>query len=438
MTSRPVVLVLLLGAGCSVAGEREERDLADRAGRPYEEPYDRRKLPALVPAPARADVLQFAFLSSPDLERAYFEWRAALERVPQESSLEAPALGFERMFSKERMSAWDRTTLGARQAIPFPGKLAARGRVALQEAVAARRRFEDAKFRLQAEVVEAYEELLLTDRSIAIARENLALLKQFVEVSNALLGAGKARQVDLTKAELEAAGAENDLASIEARRRADLSRLNRLLARPPDAALAPAAPEAPAALPAEDAKVLELAAERNPELAAVVAEIRGREEALELARKAWLPDFEISFSVTGSVERMLGAMLTAPLQVGRIRAGIEEARANLRAAQAALRSRGDDLKARLVLDLYLARDGERRHRFLEATLLVKAREVVENVREAYGTGGATFLELLDAQRALLEFRLESARLDAQRRTSLARLEATCAVDFGTLGQAERR
>ena len=66
---------------------------------------------------------------------------------------------------------------------------------------------------------------------------------------------------------------------------------------------------------------------------------------------------------------------------------------------------------------------------------IKAREIVDTVREAYGVGGASFLDLLDAQRVLLRLQLEEARMDAVRRVAAARLEALCALDFGTLDRA---
>lgn len=430
-------LLLIIGlAGCAAPGEEAERDAAERAGEPYARPRDQRALSPLGSAPSLEDTLQLAFLSNPGLERAYFEWTMALERVPQAGSLDNPRLNFEYLFSKEKLSRWDRTTLGASQMIPFPGKLDASRRGALEAAIAARRRFEDAKFALQADVVEAYAELASTDRFIAVGRRNVGLLREFVDITRARVGAGRALQAELSKAELEAAEAENDLASLEARRAPDLARLNRLLSRDPAAPLSPRLEEGDPPIPGDDAEIFRLAAERNPELAAMAAEVRGQERALDLARKAWFPDLDLSFEVRGSLERMLGAMITLPLRVGAIRAGIREAEAGVRAAQAALRERSDDVRARLVLQLYLARDANRQTRLIRGTFLPKAQQIVDATREAYGTGGASFLELLDAQRALLVLELEAVRMDAMRRQATARLEALCALDFGTLARGK--
>jgi outer membrane protein, heavy metal efflux system len=431
-----VLGLVSIAPGCAVSGEDNEREAADGAGRIYRDPLEARELPKLPDSPSLVDVLHYGFLSNPGLERAYFEWRMALERVPQARSFDDPRFRFEHIFSRERMSRWDRTTLGASQMIPFPGKLEAAGRAALEGAVAAGRLFEDAKFGLQAEIVESYTELATTDRSIAIGRENLSLLRQFVDITRTLVGTGRARQAGLLKAELESEEAESELKSVEARRSADLARLNRLLSRSPMAPLGPRMEGGDVGLPAKDDQLFALAASRNPELAAMAAQVRGQEHALDLARKAWFPDLELSFDVRGSLEKMIGAMLTLPFQVGRIRAGIREAEAGIRAAQAALRERSDDVRARLVLQLYLARDSDRKAKLIRDAFLPKARKIVDATREAYGTGAATFLELLDAQRALLTLDLEGIRMDAMRRQASARLEALCGLDFGALPKGE--
>lgn len=428
-----LALWILLLAGCSIAGEKEERASAEREGRPFVIPHGQRELPILPKDAGREEVLQYAFLSNAVVEKAYFEWRMALERVPQMSSLDNPRFSFDYLFSKDMMSKWNRTTLGASQMIPFPGKLTKAGEMALEDAIAARRRFEDAKFMLQADVIEAYQELLRTDVAIEIAAANSALLKDSGEITRQLLAAGKARQAEVSKAELEAGMAENMLLERRAQRASVLARLNAFLSRPPDAPLTPRAPSVPSVLPKGDAELIALAAERNKDLEGMAAMVRGQERALELAGKAYLPDFELSFDVRGSMEKMLGAMITLPFQLGRIQAGINEAEAGIRAAQAALRARKDDLRAQVVLQIFIARDSDRQATLFKDTLLPKAKDVVDAVRENYVTGNASYLEFLDAQRSLFELRLERVRMEAMREMAVARLEALCALDFGALG-----
>ncbi|MBI3854891.1 MAG: TolC family protein [Planctomycetes bacterium] len=429
----PLGTLLLLLLGCGVPGEKEERSESERQQKPFIIPHGERVLPNLGNDPSPEEVLHYAFHSNARIEQAFFEWKMALERVPQMSSAEDPRLSFDYLFSKGMMSKWNRTTLGASQMIPFPGKLRKAGQVALEEAIAARRRFEDSKFMLQADVIEACQELLRIDASIEIAAENLRLLKDAYETTLQLLAAGKARQAEVTKSDLEAGMADNLLRERQAQRPPALAKLNALISRPPSEPLSPRAPLLPSAPPPDEARIIELAAERNKELEAMAAEVRGRENALDLAQKAYFPDLELSIDIRGSMEKMLGAMITLPLQLGRIRSGVREAEAGIRAAQAALRARKDDLAAQVVLQLYVARDSDRQAALFRTTLIPKAKEVVDAIRENMVAGNASYLEFLDAQRALLELRLDGIRMESMKVIAVARLEALCALDFGALG-----
>src|SRR5258708_40297016 len=71
--------------------------------------------------------------------------------------------------------------------------------------------------------------------------------------------------------------------------------LSALMSREPGAPVAvpTTLPEA-RPLKYDDSQLLTMAAERNPELAALAAELRGRRDAIRLARLQYIPDFNLS------------------------------------------------------------------------------------------------------------------------------------------------
>ena len=278
----------------------------------------------------------------------------------------------------------------------------------------------------------------MIDRSVEIEEENLELLRQFASVTRQRVAVGRAMQADASKADLETSAAENRLSSLRGRRSAALGWINALLSRPVDAPLRPRGSAYGAPLRVRDDEVLRFAAERNPELGALASEVQGRENALELARLAYIPDLELGIDVRGSMERMVESMIELPLNLGRIRAGIEEARAGLRAAQAELRARRNEVGAELVLQLFVARDSERQLAVYREDLLPRARDILRAIESSYATGGMSFLELLDAQRSLLEFEQMAVELEATRGMAIAELEALCALDFGAAAPAEAK
>src|SRR5947209_16171446 len=103
--------------GCVLAppGTRQEQARLAEAGKPFDRPFERRALPELPAEPTWRDVLHRAFLTNGDLEAAYFEWAAAMAKIPQAGGYpNTPlALGFSYMFSGGRMKSFDRTTITA-------------------------------------------------------------------------------------------------------------------------------------------------------------------------------------------------------------------------------------------------------------------------------------------------------------------------------------
>jgi outer membrane protein TolC len=390
-------------------------------------------LAPLAESPPIEGVLERGFRTNPEVEQRYFAWEAALARVTQATALPQPRFSYELLFSRERIRSWDRTTLGLEQMIPLPQRRSREGKMAFAEAQAAGRMLEEAKFGVQAELIEAWQELWMIDRRIAIEEENLELLRQFATVTRQRVAVGRAMQADASKADLETAAAENQLASLAAQRKAALGRINALLSRPVDAPLRAREPAYREPLRVRDDQVLRWAAERNPELGALAFEVQGRENALELARLAYIPDLELSFDMTGSMERMVESMVELPMNLSRIRAGIDGARADLRAARAELRGRRNQVGAEVVLQLYLARDSERQLAVYREQLLPRARDVLHTIESSYATGGASFLELLDAQRSLLELEQMAVELEGTRGIAIGELEKLCALDFGATG-----
>lgn len=435
------MLASLAMVGCVLAprGTKQERAKAQERGKPYETAVEKR-VPPEIPQPATwQDVLQRAFLANGDLEAAYFEWRAALARV--EAAAAWPntkvQLGFEYMFSKESMKAWDRTTLSAgldpAMMLQWPGKAAKAGEAALAEARAAGSRFEAAKFELQRKVLTAWANYVLMGQKVEIQRQDAALLKMLAQTSAARVGTG-AQQRDLLKAQTEAAMAENELATMESQLAGMRAMLNAMLARPPEAELVCSATGVEGAMrPVPgDAELIAAGVEKNPELAALAQQAAGRADALELARMAYIPDFAPQFSVTGSVSQAVGAMVNLPTNLVEIRASIAEARAMLRASEAMSRQARSDRAGAFVASLLAMRNSERQAEFFSGTIVPLAEQLLSSATEGYAVGSVDFMDLIESQRTLLEARVSLAEARAAREERLAELEALAGVDVETL------
>jgi cobalt-zinc-cadmium efflux system outer membrane protein len=207
---------------------------------------------------------------------------------------------------------------------------------------------------------------------------------------------------------------------------ADLAALNALLNRAPDGPLAvPGALAVGRPLVGDDAQILAMAAESNPELKAESREIAGRHVAIERAKQEYLPDVGINVTtdLAGVAQTVLGSVSAPVLRYQAIDAELNQAKANLRAADAKRRQAVHDLASEVSADLAAVRDAERQADLYEKTVLPRAREAVNAVQNAYGNGHATLLELLDAQRSLIALRQMIAELRTEREKRVANLEA---------------
>lgn len=438
-----VTLSPLLVGGCVLAPReaKEEQARLNDAGQIYRQTFEQRDLPELPAQPSWRDVLHRAFLANGELEAAYWEWAMAVSRIQQAGAYpNSPVtLGFEYMFSDESMKSWDRTTLmagfDAGQSLVLPNKAYQSGKIATRDAQAAAERFAAAKFALQRRVLNAWSDYALLAEQVRIQRENASLLKLLNDTAAGRVQAGGPQQ-DLLRAEIEYRMSDDALRTMESRLPQMKSMLNAMLGRPADAPLPPpkTLPEA-RPVPAEDAALLAAGVHASPELKALSFESVGRADALERARMEYLPDVNPFAALTGDVTQVIGFEVMLPTVLPRIRGMVKEARADLRRVQAMSRQVGLDRAAEYVGAVYWMRNSERQAALFERQILPAAERVLENVRQSYTAGTGIYLDLIEAQRTLLDVRLTIAEAKAAREKSLADMEALAGIDVETLTQS---
>jgi outer membrane protein TolC len=430
----------VLFSGCVLAPKEAKHEEAamQGAGQPYRKPFERRALPELPTEPDWRDILHRAFLANGDLEAAYFEWAAALSRIQQAGAYpNTPiSLGFEYTFSGENLKSWDRTTVtvapDAMENLSFPTKVYQAAKVALDDARAAGERFRAAKFDLQRKVLDEYLEYALLAEKARIQRENAALLRLVFDTAHFRVEAG-APQQDVLRAEIAYRLAENELRTTESGLPQRRAVLNAMLARVPDAPLPPPTRvPAPRAVPEDNAVLLAMAVDRNPELVGLAHQVRGRRDALELARMQYIPDFNPLAGFTGNMEQFAGLIVSLPTVIPEIEGGIKEARAELRRMEAMYRQTNLDRAAAFVAAIYALRNSERQVAFFDRQVLPRAEQAVRIARESYATGGSSFTDVIDIQRTLLDVRLMIAEAKTAREKSLNEIERLAGVDIETL------
>jgi outer membrane protein TolC len=115
--------------------------------------------------------------------------------------------------------------------------------------------------------------------------------------------------------------------------------------------------------------------------------------------------------VDGSGDDALAASITVtlPLRRNRYDAAVREAEAAVAQEQSKRDAQLNRVQADTVTALFQLRDAERQLALYETTLLPRAQESLLATQRAYSAGNASFADLIDTQRILLDFELSCAR-----------------------------
>ncbi|MHC5022741.1 MAG: TolC family protein [Planctomycetota bacterium] len=387
--------------------------------------------------------LIYAALHSAELEAAYHRWQAALERVPQVTALPDPMVSYGYFINEvETRVGPQQHRVAVAQTFPWFGTLKQRGDVASQAAMVAFERYEAARLQLFRRVKDAYDELFYLRGAIELTKENLGLLEQFERIVRARYRVAAASHPDLIRTQVALGKLEDRLRQLEEMRHPLAARFNGALNRAPDAPVPwpDSIPEP--VLTLDDEAMRELLRRRNPELAAISREIDQYRAASRLARTEGMPDLTFSvdyivvdeaanssLSESGDDAVIAGIGVSVPLWRDKYEAGVREA-VRRRLATAASRAAAENrLETALQTALFDYRDARRRIGLYRDDLVPKARESVEATLSAYEAATSSFLDLLDAERVLLELQLAERRARADAGNAMAQIEMLVGSDL---------
>jgi cobalt-zinc-cadmium efflux system outer membrane protein len=178
----------------------------------------------------------------------------------------------------------------------------------------------------------------------------------------------------------------------------------------------------------------------RPELDAAEASVARADTLVELARSEYKPDITVGATyglLTGRTDLGAGLMppadngkdvfgislsLNLPIKRGKLDAGLEEATGHRLAAVERKRD-VTTLIDRALGELFerLRLTGEQ-VRLFERVLIIQAEQSLQSAESGYAAGTLNSLDLLDAERVLLEVRTGTERARADHAVALARLE----------------
>lgn len=350
-------------------------------------------------------------------------------RQSQRSAMPLPA-------GVDPLSSSTRVALSASYEVDLWGKLRRATEAARAELLGSQAAHDTVRLALASDIASAYFALLSLDQQVAITRRTVAARNESYKLQKMRFDAGISSEYELLQIEAETATALAQQAALEGQRAQQENALSVLLGRSPrdivagalsrGAATTPTAIVVPAGLPSD----LLL---RRPDIVEAEQRLVAANARIGVARAGYFPSISLT-GYLGSESTALSDLFSGPTRIFQFatsllqpifnanRVGYEVDAANARQQQAlaqyrlaianAFRDVQDGLvgqrQARLALEAEQAR----------VNALLRAHELV-NLR--YRNGTASFLEVLDAERNLLQAQINRADAERRQRAAIADL-----------------
>ena len=398
-------------------------------------------LPDLNEKATLDDYILYALLNNPGLRSAFERWKAALENVTSARMLPDPLFTYANYIKEvETRVGPQRHRFGLAQTFPWLGKLKLRGEAALQTAHAERERYEATKLKLIYQVKSTYYEYYYLSRAGTITRDNVTLLKHLERVARTKYKSGAGLQSAVIRAQVELGKLEDRWLSLQDLMQPIAARLNSLLNRPLHLPL-----PVPTGLFENidtsigkiniDDILLQKLNKDNPELK-IFDFMSARENYVaKLSSKDIFPDLTLGVDYIETGERtdmeldengtdpvIAKLSVNLPIWHHKYTAYSDAAQARRLSLVHDKKEKENLLIADLQMALYRLRDASRKIDLYGNTLLPKATQTLKVTQSAFTSDKASFLDLIDAQRILLDFQLEHERALADRFQRLAEIE----------------
>jgi outer membrane protein TolC len=388
-------------------------------------------LPAAEPKLNLDRLVDEALRNNPEILAAREKAQAAREKVPQAYSLDDPMLGVgvtnlptNFSFKDDEMTQKEVTIS---QKLPFPGKRGLMREVAEKEADASTVEVEDVANRIAREAKSAYYDLSHVDRTLAVTRRNKQVLENLVKIGETRYALGQGTQQEVLAAHVEISKMVDEILMLEQNRLALEAKLGQLLNRGPEARFGEPEESAYRRRSIDIRRLQEAAVETNPMLKSLREMIAARQKAVALAEREAYPDLTVKFGYgqRDSLRDMLTGMAEVNVPIfyaGKQGRKIDEARAELRTAEARYRAARNEIAAMVASMAAMVQRQERQIDLYQSGILPQARLLTQSAVSAYSVNQAEFGMLLESHIRQHRYELDYHQALTEHEKNLAQLE----------------
>ncbi len=384
------------------------------------------------------NLVERALENNPALKARGHRVQAAKELIDPAGALPDPMISLGLMNVPSNSFAFDQEPMTGKQlaftqAIPFPGKLSLKKKLAKIEAQKATDVRGELELQIIRNVKQIYFKIFDLDRAIEVTERNQTVLKNFTQIAQTRYTVGRGIQQDVLKAQVEFARFEDRLISLKEKRAALNAQLNALLNLSQDQALEKTEIWSFEAndIPFDTLKNRLL--KNNPILKAWQKNTEQSAVRVRLAKKEFLPDltFTLAYTQREVLQSGLGGNdflsavvgLKIPLYFWKKQDKQLQAR---RFQKKESTEQFNDIKNRLLASLNDAYQRAQKKAELiqlyQATIIPQASQALNSAIASYQNDQVDFLTLLNNLMVLFNYEREYYRLISEYYQQLAQIE----------------
>jgi outer membrane protein TolC len=395
---------------------------------------------SIAGSPSLRDLLSLVYQSSPVVKEAKASWRVAIEKYRVETGYPDPLLTTTYWpYDPSRNWGNKRFETELLQIIPFPGKLAAAGRVAETESDMARLELDRTIRDLAVKVRESYHELQYIREAVRIADHNRLALEHIRKIGETAYTQNRTALYDVLKAQSQSGQVQYDMLLLEELERTEITRLNALMNRPPEAVIGSLQDEplAPLAYGLNDIYALAETHREEIRVAAAGAD-KSRAEA-DVARYQNLPEFMVGFkyeydapdSPDASANNMYGIQfgMTLPIWWNKNAGRREAARAGTEKAAARVNVQINEARAMIRETFFRLKNADRLITLYRDQLLPQAIKAMETAEIWNREGQGSLTDFVETEAVWYNFQLALARSRADYGKYMAKLEGIVGISL---------
>ncbi|MCH8245404.1 MAG: TolC family protein [Bacteroidetes bacterium] len=359
-------------------------------------------------------IIETIQVSNPDIKASKLASDALATKGIQVSSLPDPTIMLNvQPFPVYTARGTQRSQFRVEQAVPFPGKLGLKGEIADLGAVISSYGTDVLEDDLILRAKFAFYEIYRLQRHEILIHEFQNKLRDFESIAAAQYEVGRGMQQAILKAQLERNTLSKALLDLAWQRKSAAETVAKLVNGPVSLStptnIEITVPELP---DLDELVLLSMALKNRPESNALDTSAERADVSIDLAKKLFLPDFTFSVSyfdvaksdippnADGKNALALGISVKVPLQRGRLKARLQEARLQRNRVDLGIESLVTGFRTRISDIVSRTREDVRQFELYQQTLIPQAETTLEATLIAYTTGRTDFLNLLDAERVL--------------------------------------